>query len=259
MNRITAELNRRAGRSGFNYPDNYPDSRTTKDYVTSCRQIASLVMLLFLVVPLNVQAQIATGSFSDSDAEFLQRLAAPVVNVQSATTDSDSSGATRQQRQLLLMEPRILEKDAGDRREADIYIYDYATDEVIHFIIDMVDRALLHSARVRNVQLPLVEDERATALDIAFRNEVNRRQLDAAFLAATGRTLDSIREIKYKAFVFLAASVSEQKAINVRECGLHRCAKLLLYTADNTALDLSPIIDLSSRRVLQITDPQQGG
>ncbi len=205
----------------------------------------------------SVQAQIATGAFSDADASFLKQLASPAMRVQQPTTAG--AGDRSRRRELLLIEPRVKEKNAGDVNEADVYIYDYETDDVIHMIVDMNDRRVTKRERIKNLQLPLVEGERRQALDIAFGNEQNKQAIGQAFFDITGRSLDSIRQIKYKAFVFLASSVSEQKARDVSSCGLHRCAKLLLYTADNIALDLSPIIDLSSERVLQIVDPQRDG
>lgn len=204
-----------------------------------------------------VQAQLATGVFSDSDASFLQQLTVPDLGVEHANTGAGGSQSRR--RELLLMEPRVKDKGQPDANDADVYIYDYETDEVIHLIVDMNNRRVQKRERVRNLQLPLVDAERTRALDIAFGNEANKKAIGEEFFEITGRTLDSVRQIKYKAFVFLAASVSEQKAQNVRSCGVQRCAKLLLYTADNIALDLSPIIDLSSEQVLQITDPQRHG
>lgn len=233
---------------------------TTIRSTPGCSVARSALVAVALIVGAatgSAQAQLATGVFSDSDVSYLQQLTMPVLGVQQVTAGAGDSQSQR--RELLLMEPRVKDKSAPDTNDADVYIYDYATDEVIHMIVDMNDRKVRKRERVRNLQLPLVEAERTRALDIAFGNEENKRAIGEEFFETTGRTLDSVRQIKYKAFVFLAASVSEQKAQNVRSCGMHRCAKLLLYTADNIALDLSPIIDLSSERVLQITDQERHG
>ena len=215
-------------------------------------------------LPFVLQAQVATGVFSTTDLDKLNaiamgELAQSVAADQSAVvarSQANSTDTVNGRRELLLMERRLQSKAQSHKREANVFVYDYDTDEVVHIIVDLVSGEPISSDRLRNTQLPLTPTERERAASIVFSDPVNRAAVADAFNAVTGRWLEDVEEIQFKAFVFLASSVSLEKSRNTSDCGLRRCAKLLLYTADKTSLDLSPIVDLSESRVLEIDGDQ---
>ena len=54
-----------------------------------------------------------------------------------------------------------------------------------------------------------------------------------------------------KAFSFTAESMPEQLNPASQQCGLNRCAQVLLYTHDSVVFEISPIVNLSAGLVTQ--------
>ncbi len=151
--------------------------------------------------------------------------------------------------QLLLLERRHDKSITG--RRADAYYYDYANDETTHLVISLTTGAILSVDLMTGTQLPLIEAEVTRAFDVLLANPRERRSLAQAFSEITGEAFVDRSQLKFKAFVFHPDTVADGLVAAARNCGVHRCAQLLIYTHDNVALDLSPIIDLSRARVLQ--------
>ncbi|MEZ5449456.1 MAG: hypothetical protein R3E89_10880 [Thiolinea sp.] len=54
-----------------------------------------------------------------------------------------------------------------------------------------------------------------------------------------------------KAFVFTAETLPESLNAASQQCGLSRCAQLLLYTHNSIVFEISPIVSLSAGVVTQ--------
>lgn len=150
---------------------------------------------------------------------------------------------------LLLMERRRVK--GSSERLADAWYYSYQTNETTHKIVDLTTGSIRSSGVVIDMQLPLVEAEISRAFDIVFSSTDDRSVLAQAYRQVTGTDFSERSQISYKAFVFHPDTVVDGLATDARRCGLNRCAQLLLYTHDNIALDMSPVVDLSTGRVLQ--------
>jgi len=160
--------------------------------VSSYSRIALLTSLIFAACTATVQAQVATGTFSADDTQYLQQVANPLLQTEAATSGVAQVGEQENRRELLLMERRVAsEKSSNSTREADVYIYDYSTDEVIHLIVDLEDRSVTRRERVQNVQLPLTAAEVKRAIDIVFVDEANSEAIGEEFYRITGRRLES--------------------------------------------------------------------
>jgi hypothetical protein len=59
------------------------------------------------------------------------------------------------------------------------------------------------------------------------------------------------QQLQVKAFVFHASSLPEQLNAASQQCGLQRCAQVLLYTADSVVFEVSPIVNLSAGVITQ--------
>ena len=156
--------------------------------------------------------------------------------------------------QLLLVEQRP-SKDVQAPRLADVYHYDYLANELVHDVVDVASDAVLHSERQSGVQLPLVATEIERAKHIVMATPKARRSVSKAYRNIVGSPLRSLDDLDYKAFIFHADATIEGQANRSARCGVNRCAQLLLYTDDNIALDLSPIVDLSRGRVTDLLRP----
>ena len=207
---------------------------------------------LLLCLPL-VLAALPTqaGSLDPLSAAEMERAiqqASSVLPV--ATTRQLVNNASIPAPERLLVE-RHLNAKGETARLADVYTYDYATNETIISVIDLDTNKILSNKREKNLQLPLTDNELKRASDLIFADDEQRILLDAEFKRITGKTLTDPQQLQVKAFVFHASSLPEQLNDASKQCGLHRCAQVLLYTADSVVFEVSPIVNLSAGVITQ--------
>ena len=164
-------------------------------------------------------------------------------------TAYSTASAADAQPQLILMERR--REKGSSARHADAWYYSYAHNETIHKVVDLTSGEVISSEVVIGTQLPLVDVEITRAFDILLASSADHRTLGRAYKAVTGEDFEDRSQVSYKAFVFHPDTVVDGLTADARRCGVHRCAQLLIYTHDNIALDMSPVVDLSKSRVLQ--------
>lgn len=153
--------------------------------------------------------------------------------------------------ELLLVE-RHLNTKGQTARLADVYTYDYSTNETLIDVIDLDTNQVISRQREQNLQLPLTANELQRAAALIFADDEQRGLLDAEFKRITGQTLNNpTQQLQVKAFVFHASSLPEQLNAASQQCGLHRCAQVLLYTADSVVFEVSPIVNLSAGVITQ--------
>lgn len=158
--------------------------------------------------------------------------------------------------ELLLIERHQEPKEVYERgdwpRRGDAYIYDYGSDTLTFALINLDTGQVDAIEAYQGVQLPLTDNEIGRALDIAYADESLRTVLAQQFQAITGQPLLGLSQLNVKAFVFRAASMPENLNEYTQRCGLHRCAQLLLFTNEDIAFEVQPIIDLSTGQVVQL-------
>jgi hypothetical protein len=157
--------------------------------------------------------------------------------------------ATPTEPQLLLMERRRVK--GASQRLADAWYYSYTYNETTHKIIDLATGQVMSSEVVIGTQLPLIDAEVSRAFDILLASDADRLALEIAYREVTGAQFTDRSQVSYKAFVFHPETVVDGLSPDARRCGVNRCAQMLIYTHDNIALDTSPVVDLSTQRVLQ--------
>jgi len=153
------------------------------------------------------------------------------------------------ERQALLLVERRPAPKGDSRRLANVFVYHYDDDILSHLVVDTADNTLVHSLTMSKVQLPLIDDERQLAVNILFSHPASRALLEDEFKRVTGRSLGELTQINYKASTFVAEGEGDTRT---RNCGVRRCARILMYTADNVVLDLAPVVDLSQESVLKV-------
>ena len=174
-----------------------------------------------------------------------------LVTPQALAAKSENGLVTNDDQEVLLIE-RNEEKDApkGQRR-ADVYIYNYATDELQETLVDLNTSQIISSVTKQGVQLPLTEKELKRAKEIVFNDEDERQILEQEYNRITSRTLNATSELNIKAFTFTADSLPNRVNEASKQCGIHRCAQLMLYTDENIVFEISPIVNLSAGVVTQ--------
>ena len=207
-----------------------------------------LSFLLFLVVPPDpIDAQ-ATNRY--------RRLTPPEVSVaaQAALNAIDPSGDF-EGLEVLLVERQEPHKRASrarqEERRADVFVYDYRLDQLITLEVGPGGRATVKSSSAFE-QLPLSEAEQDRVQDIAFADPQIASLVQDSYFAATGRRLRSRDQLNLRAWIFYAESMPLDLNADAMLCGLHRCALLLMYTKQDLAIDVLPLVDLSEDRVLQL-------
>lgn len=188
-----------------------------------------------------------------SPAELSQAisLATAEQSAQQALRSAASAPASAQPLELLLVERRPVDKEQPGQRLADVYSYDYRSDETIHSIVDLTTQEKLQTERVQKLQLPLTENELARASKLIFNDPEQLVQIQTEYKRITGQTLVKPEQLHVKAFVFTADSLPEGLNAASQNCGLQRCAQVLLYTHDSVVFEISPIVNLSVGLVTQ--------
>jgi hypothetical protein len=157
--------------------------------------------------------------------------------------------------EVLLVERHQEDKQAYDQgrwpRRADVYVYRYADDTLIRQVYNMDTNQVDQLDPVQGVQLPLTAAESQRALAIALADGIVRPMLDAEFRLITQQDLVSSDQLILKAMTFHADAAPGKELGEAAQCGIKRCAQLLLAAGDNVALQVIPIVDLSSGKVVQ--------
>ncbi len=153
--------------------------------------------------------------------------------------------------------PKGSQSAGSTSRQGDVYLYEYATDTLIHSIID-VESGAVREERLRGVQLPLTVREKARALQIIRGDADLWSALAERYRLITGETLTATEQLQTKVSLFLGESMPDQVNAAAQQCGQHRCAQVLLFTVDHTLLEALPIVDLSRGKVIQILSDSWG-
>lgn len=153
--------------------------------------------------------------------------------------------------ELLLIERRRQDKEAGTQRLADVYHYNYQTNQTIHTVVDLETQQVLSTEQHQYLQLPLTENELQRSSDIIFSDPEQAVLIGNEYQRITGQYLSSPEQLNIKAFAFSADTLPEQLNPASQQCGLHRCAQVLLYTHDSIVFEISPIVNLSAGIVTQ--------
>lgn len=217
---------------------------------------SSVFAVVMMSSPLNAET-IHSKSSHNNDPLSLQEVqaaslltAGPTVAARTASND-DLSAITKSAQEILLIE-RNEEKGApSDQRRADVYIYDYATNELIQSLVDLNTSTVISSHRTKGVQLPLTPTELKRAKAIVFDDEDELAIIKDEYRRITQKEMTNVSELNIKAFTFLADSLPNRVNEASKHCGEHRCAQLMLYTQDNVVFEISPIVNLSEGVVTQ--------
>lgn len=170
---------------------------------------------------------------------------------QTTVSRRDSTSTPITEPELLLIERRRQDKEAGTQRLADVYHYDYRTNQTIHTVVDLETQQAISTEQHQYLQLPLTENELQRSSDIIFSDPEQAALIGNEYQRITGQYLSSPEQLNIKAFAFSADTLPEQLNPASQQCGLHRCAQVLLYTHDSIVFEISPIVNLSAGIVTQ--------
>ncbi len=152
--------------------------------------------------------------------------------------------------EVLLVERHTEEKQAvasgAELRRADVYIYRYADDTLVHGIYNYATGQLEQTEEVQDVQLPLTEVERDLAVRLAFNDPALFAHMQEEFRTITGEMLTGPDQLEIRAFTYISGAAPEIEPPEAQACGRNRCAQLLILTQpNNITFNVLPIINLS--------------
>nr|CAA6829663.1 MAG: Unknown protein [uncultured Thiotrichaceae bacterium] len=191
-----------------------------------------------------------TDPLSPSEQEKALSLSISVTS-RAATNTQRRSTTNSDNNELLLIERRRIGKEQSSQRLADVYHYDYTENETIHTVINLDTQQVISTQHQQYLQLPLTENELQRASDIIFADLEEAALIKSEYQRITGQYLSSPQQLNIKAFAFSSDTLPEQLNPASQQCGLHRCAQVLLYTHDSIVFEISPIVNLSAGIVTQ--------
>ncbi len=149
-------------------------------------------------------------------------------------------------------EKAVYARGTWDRR-ADVYMYDYSTNEMQYAIVNLTTGNIDHFEKVQGVQLPLTQNElaRATAILMADEGEVGQALRDL-YRDTFGREL-SAADLYVAPFIYKAASRGITDGIKA-SCGIDRCAELLIETTNDMLIPFNPLVNLSTGQIIGIAN-----
>jgi hypothetical protein len=138
--------------------------------------------------------------------------------------------------------------------EAEVQLYDYASDSLITRVVDLRSGKVLRSTRRHEVQPPPTLAEVRQAAKIILADRRLGDGMRASYTAETKKRLTSPSQLRIQGLSFLGSRARGVKgAEQVSQCGAHRCVQLFVRVPGGKWIDTSRIvIDLSARRTAVI-------
>jgi len=207
----------------------------------------------FLVAVITSSFAITSAYAHPNDPLSLDEISKVVslTQVKAVARSAASTSASHSSKEVLLVERHQQKNAPQDQRYADIFTYDYETNELIESVVDLNTSAVISSKRTQGTQLPLTENELERAKRIVFEDEDERQILENEYHRITSRPLTDAKDLNIKAFSFTADSLPNRVNEASKLCGIHRCAQLMLYTGENIVFEITPIVNLSKGVVTQ--------
>ncbi|MFI0817475.1 hypothetical protein ACH4TX_13400 [Streptomyces sp. NPDC021098] len=138
--------------------------------------------------------------------------------------------------------------------EAEVQLYDYASDSLITRVVDLRSDKVVRSTRQHGVQPPPTLAEVREAVKVILADRRLGDGMRASYQAETEKKLTSPTQLRLQGMSFLGARAKGVKgASQVAQCGTHRCVQLFVRIPGGKWIDTSRIvIDLSARRTAVI-------
>lgn len=142
-------------------------------------------------------------------------------------------------------------KNAGPR-QSETFIYNYDSDTLRRVMVDLSTNRIEAVEEMQNVQLPLTASEIERALDLVRTDPVIGQTIREQYKNATGTDLSGLEQLQHKVFIFQADTLPNQVNEASQLCGLQRCAQVLLFTEEKMAFEITPIVNLSQEKIIQL-------
>ncbi len=159
------------------------------------------------------------------------------------TTQSQLTRSVRDHTETLQVERHREEKGLElSMRRADVYVYDYGTDETVYTLVDLETGEINHEERLQKVQLPLNANERVKVIDLMLADEYVGSLLRKIFGDSISRNSLSVTPL------IIGVNGSNISDKEFEQCGVERCVRLLV-SSDAGRVPFMPVVNLSTGAV----------
>lgn len=155
--------------------------------------------------------------------------------------------------QYLFAERHELAKSANPLaapRKADVYLYDYDTDQAIRRVVNLETRQVVRTETFDG-QPPIAQGEAVRATELVIADEQLGATLRRDYEKAMGEPLTSASQVRSQAIRFDAdQAIAATNKQEFSACGSHRCVQLFIGFPNGQWVDTSRlVVDLSAERV----------
>jgi hypothetical protein len=157
----------------------------------------------------------------------------------------------RARRTDLLYVQRNDDKNAGGRRLADAFVYDYADDRLTVRTIDVGRSVVVRTADATGVQPPPSREEETRAAELLLQHPKLGKGVRSSYAKLARRPLRSSGDLHLRGLIFSPDHVHDERSAKaVAACARHRCVRLFVRLPKGKWLDTSRIvIDLSAAEI----------
>lgn len=186
----------------------------------------------------------ARAPLSPAETGYAARVAAESTQIPDGATNVRGEAGP----QVLFIDlPRIAEAQ-GSQRLVTVMLYDYTSDRGYQLLVDLTTDEVTKAGTDPMLQPPPAADEADVALEIALASDADltfRRQ----FEEANGVPLLATDQVSHKAGIW----TFDESSLSGRECGKHRCVRLLVKDPSGAFFDTGDfVVDLSEKSIVSI-------
>lgn len=133
-------------------------------------------------------------------------------------------------------------------RKAVVNVYDYHADVGHQLVVDLAAGKVVSAKSADDLQPPTSTDEADVAMEIAIAQAAEDFAFKTEFEAAQGVPLVTTDQVEYVAGTF----VFDGTTAKGKECGVDRCAQLMVQTASGTFLNTWDfVVNLSDQSIVK--------
>ena len=137
---------------------------------------------------------------------------------------------------------------AGWGRRADVYLYNYASNETIYALVDLGQVEVVQLERSRQLTLPIVPAEVTRIQKLLWNDPQVKLLLRDYYKLVQTQPLQKVEQLELHALVLHADQTTDVSAA----CTRHRCAQVIISIPDGDVFPFIVVVDLSDERVVTV-------
>jgi hypothetical protein len=138
---------------------------------------------------------------------------------------------------------------ADQHRRLSLMYYDYASDQLLHYVVDLSGAGVESVSAAQGVQPAPTDFETETAYDLLLASDVAGDAIAQEFVETTGEAEITDEQVDVTAHSYSGGAAGA----GVDACAIDRCVEVLVQTTDGPFLTTTPyVVNLSAQTVTQV-------